>query len=339
MKAVRFARHAFNVVAALALLAGCNANGNAPPLSGSVVPANVRGLPARQRPIGHSWMRKPPKGTTGTIWATDIDYASVDVIAYPSATLIGQVAGFSYPYGDCSDKNGNVYVADFSFGEGFEIQAGTTKIINSWSTGETLGCSVSDGGDVAFTAYYPSGVWIFPNGGASGTFYAEPVGIAGYDPHGNLFAVCSNSGQCSSPRLAELPAGGNNWKFLNLNETLYFPGAVQNMGKYLGIAASNGRDGAGIALVAVSGSNATVKKTIVLNGEGCSSYMDDPSSWGSVSKQSNGVIATKIKRLIAPNLWCFPSPINIYKVKGGDPIGSITVEPSQYDYGVTFTKP
>jgi len=339
MEICALSRHAVGIVAGLALLAGCSSNGTTPSVSGSsVAPMSAHGgHDVQQHPLAHSWMQEPPKGTGGTIWATDLEYASVDVIAYPSGALIGQVSGFSYPYGDCSDKSGNVYVADFSDGKGFEIQAGTTKVINSWPTGgETIGCSVSDSGDVAFTNFYPGGVVVFPGGGPTGVSYPGPGydWPAGYDPSGNLFVMCNYVSPCSSPHLAELPAGSSSWIFLNLSPPPDSPSGVQWMDKYLGVGANNG-----IELVAISGSNATVIKTIILNGGTCSTYMDFPSSWGSVSKRPDGVVTKKIKDLIAPNLWCFPTPINVYKAKGGDPISAIMVEPYQDDYGVTFTKP
>ena len=333
-------RHVVSIVAGLALLAGCSSNGTTPSVSGgSVTPMSGNGgHDMQQHVVAHSWMHKPPNGTSGTIWATDLEYASVDVIAYPSGTLIGQVSGFSYPYGDCSDKSGNVYVADFNDEEGFEIQAGTTKVINSWPTGgETIGCSVSDGGDVSFSNFYPGGVIVFPGGGHTGIGYAGPGydWPAGYDPHGNLFVMCNYVAPCSSPHLAELPAGSSSWVLLNLNEAIYFPSGVQWMDKYLGIGASDG-----IELVAISGSNATVVKTITLHGGSCGSSSDLGRSWADILKQPNGVVNKKIKDIAVSNVACFPSSIDMYKAKNGKFIRSIGhAEQYQDDYGVTFTKP
>lgn len=324
------------VAASLAILAACGANSTAPPpVSARVAPmsAQVRnGIPAIRRQIAHSWMKKLPKGTSGTMWATDLEYGSVDVIAYPSGTLIGQVAGFEYPYGDCSDKQGNVYVADFDSEEGVEIQAGTTKIINSWATGgETIGCSVSNAGDVSFTNFYPGGVKVVagPGAGASypGPGYDWP---AAYDPYGNLFVMCDDASPCSSPHLAELRAGSSSWIFLNLSSTPSFPTGVQWMDKYLGIGPTE--------LVAISGSNATVVKTITLHGGSCSNP-DVGGNWGNISKQPNGVVSKKIKNIAISNA-CSPNAIGIYNAKNGKFIRSIGPALSyQYDYGVTFTKP
>jgi len=187
---------AAGIVLGVALLAGCSSNGTTTPtvdgaLNTRVAMTNLQhqGMPV-QHPLAHSWMRLPPKGIHGTIWASDVGYGSVDMIAYPSGTLIGQVAGFSFPYGLCSDKSGNVYVTDFSLEEGFEIQAGSTTVINSWPTGgEAIGCSVSNSGDVAFTNFYPGGVVVFPGGGPTGTTYLGPAydWPASYDKKGHLF--------------------------------------------------------------------------------------------------------------------------------------------------------
>jgi hypothetical protein len=283
-------------------------------------------------------MHKAPKGTTGTLWATDVEYGSVDAVAYPSGTLIGQVAGFEYPYGDCSDKNGNVYVADFDLESGYEIQAGTTKIINSWATGsETIGCSVSNTGDVAFSNFYPGDVIVFPGGGPSGHIYPSPgyLSPAGYDPSGNLFAVCSEGSLCSSTHLAELPNGSSSWILLNLSPAPSFASGVQWMGKYLGIGAVSDID-----LVAISGSNAKVVKTIALQGGSCFSNPSLVANWGNVLKQPNGVVTKKVKDLAVPDTACFPSPIDIYNAKNGKYVRSVGAALEyQYDYGVTFTKP
>lgn len=375
MQDSRFACYAFSIVATLAISAGCSANGSTPSTASSSSAAwipnhgkvgfatfdqltamtNVmhKGVPSEQHPLTHSWMRKPPKGTTGTIWATDVEYGTVDMIAYPSGTLMGQVSGFSFPQSDCSDSSGNVYVGDAGTGYGYEIQAGTTNVINSWFTdGYTMGCSVSRSGDVSFTDFYTyfspygGGVWVFPGGGATGTFYAGPGGddwAAGYDPSGNLYVACDYGAPCSTPRIAELPAGGNTWIFLNFNGRLTFPGAIQNMGKYLGITDQEygGQFYSAIGLAKVSGSDVTVVKVILLEGGSTcsSSYEDLSGSWGSVSKKPDGVVTKRVTRVIGSNLWCFPSPLNVWKAKGGDPVAYFDPVSSEYDYGVTFTKP
>lgn len=358
MKVFGSVRRASGIALGAALLASCSANGSTPSLDGSSAApqsahgrsfqdlnrlfamsnARHQGLPAMQHPLTHSWMHKAPPGTTGILWATNLEYATVDLIAYPSGELRGQVSGFSYPYGDCSDKHGNVYVADFSLEKGFAISP-SGSVIASWSTGgETIGCSVNKAGDVAFTNFYPGGVVVFPAGGGSGTTYAGPGydWPAGYDVNGSLYVECNYLAPCSSPSLYELH---NGWTKLNFNQSINFPAAVQNYGKVLGVADQDYgfADTTGIWLTKVSAGNASASKAINMQGNGCSTYMDDSSSWAEIGKKPNGIGPKKIKGLAAANLWCFPSPINLYNKNGGDPIGAFTPVYDQYDYGVTFT--
>ncbi|HMF28826.1 MAG TPA: hypothetical protein VKE42_08645, partial [Candidatus Cybelea sp.] len=158
-----------------------------------------KGVPATRHPLAKSWHIKPPPGTSGTLWATDLEYGSVDEVAYPSGTLVGQVTGFSYPYGDCSDSSGNVYVSDFSNEALYEISGGS--VVNSWSSGgEAIGCAVSNQGDVSVTNFYPGGVKIVagPHAGSSysGPGYDWP---AGFDSNNNLYVECNYISPCSSP--------------------------------------------------------------------------------------------------------------------------------------------
>lgn len=372
MKVFSLARYAFGIAAGVALLAGCSANGSTPSLGGSsasgVAPmanhgkvdfatfqkltamtnAMHKGVPPVQHALTHSWMKKPPHGATGTLWATDVEYGTVDAISYPSGTLIGQVSGFSFPQGDCSDNNGNVYVGDAGTGYGYEISGGT--VVNSWFTdGYTIGCSVSLSGDVAFTNFYSyfspytGGVWVFPGGGASGNFYAGPGDDwpAGYDKHGALYVECNYVAPCSSPHLAVL--NGSTWQFMNFDGTITFPGAVQGLAPDIGVADQEpgGQFYTGVYFTNINGTGAHVTKSYIMQGGSTcsSSYMDDSTSWANISKKPNGVQKKKMKNAAAANLWCFPSPINLYGKKAGAPIGSFQPVTSQYDYGVTMTKP
>jgi hypothetical protein len=300
-----------------------------------------KGIPAQQHPLAHSWFHKAPPGTTGTMWATDIEYASVDMVAYPSGTLIGQVSGFSYPYGDCSDASGNVWVADFSLEEAFEINS-SGSVINSVSTGgESIGCSVSKTGDVAITNFYPGGVKIVagPDAGASysGPAYDWP---AGYDLNGDLFVECNYASPCSSPRLAELKAGSSSWTMLNFNKSIGFGAAVQEDGKTVGVGDQepSGQLEFGIYETKVSGSTATAGTTKIFDGSGCSTYLDNSGSWVEVRKNPDGLSKKKSKGYAMATLDCFPGPIFLYGKKGGAPTGTLMPVGYEYDYGVTMTK-
>jgi hypothetical protein len=237
-----------------------------------------------------------------------------------------------------------VYVSDFDLEEGFEIKAGTAKVINSWKTGgESIGCSVSNGGDVSFTNFYPGGVVVFPGGGPTGHDYSGPGydWPAGYDNKGNLFVICNYLAPCSNPQLWELPAGGNQWTPLTFNGELAFPTGVQWDGKYLAFGGGGCSDAACIDQVTVSGSTATVVNTVQLNsGSYCSPYVDFSSGWAQDAGNPNGLVKSHTTAIAAPNLWCSPSPILVWSYPaGGNPKRAIgPVYPYEYDYGATLIK-
>lgn len=360
MKVFSLARYAFGIAAGAALLAGCSANGTTPSLGGSsVAPQSAhghhsiqelnkmfamsnsagKGIPATQHPLSKSWHIKAPPGTSGTVWATDLDYAAVDEVAYPSGTLVGQVAGFSYPYGDCTDKSGNVYVADFNNETLSEIAGGV--IVNTWpSGGESIGCSVANNGDVSVTNFYPGGVKVVtgPDAGASypGPGYDWP---AGYDKNGNLYVECNYVAPCSSPGLYVESAGS--WSKLTFNQAINFPAAVQQYGKkYMGVT-DQAYPGnlTGIWETKITGTSANATHAVAMGSTGCSTYMDDSSSFAEIGKKPNGLGPKKVKGLAAGNLWCFPSPLNTYGAHGGAPTNQWVYLSSQYIYGTTFTSP
>jgi hypothetical protein len=371
MKSLIAFRSTFPLAALAAILAGCNAGGSQPiGESRAALPSRVaqtggadigRAL-ALTNPVGFvpaqrvdrkkSWispqwrsaLRKTHKNTK-VLWGADVDYAAVEAYDYKTGALIGEVTGFSYPYGLCSDTNGNVYVADFSLEEGFEIQADTLSIIKSWPTGgEAIGCSVNRSGDVAFTNFYPGGVVVFPGGGPTGHTYPGPGydWPAGYDPNGNLFVECNYVSPCSSPHIAELPAGGSSWIVLNFSPGITFSAAVQWDGKYLALADAqcNGSNESCIDQVTVSGSTVTlVNRVRFTTGTGCSNYLDFGGSVGFNAKNPNGLLTRGATALVASNLWCSPGPVDIWPYPvGGAPKRVLQLMPYSYVYGVTITK-
>ncbi|HLX25580.1 MAG TPA: hypothetical protein VKR05_01200 [Candidatus Cybelea sp.] len=363
MKVFSLARYAFGIAAGVALLAGCSANGTTPSMGGSsVAPQNAggyhhpvqelnreiaktnpmgKGLPASRHPLAKSWHHASPAGTTGTLWATDSEYGSVDQIAYPSGTLVGQTSGFEYPYGDCSDKSGNIYVADFDLETLYELNS-SGSVINSFPTGgEAFGCSVAPNGDVAVTNFDPGDVVIVAGPDAGQNWGGEALDWpGGFDLQGNFYVECADESPCSTPTLYEWPHGGSSWEHLNFSHSIGFPGGIQEDGKLLGVMDQNGGDFQnGIYLTKVSGSTATEEQAYIFSGNCSGSYIDDPSSWGSLDKKPDGVSKKKLKGYVLVNLDCFPSPLEIYGKHAGSVTGSITPVAEEYDHGVTLTHP
>ena len=265
----------------------------------------------------------------------------VDILDYKTGSLIGQASGFLYPDGLCSDRNGNVYVADV--GAGYEIQAGTTNVIKSWSTaptdGSTTACAVSAGGDVAFTNWessYEGGgnVKVFPGGGPIGIDYPGPGAFdtpAAYDDKGDLFI--------SSGSLWEIPAGDSSWRPLKSSRPMPW-GAVEWDGKYLAVTCNESfeKKGSCIKRVTVSGSTAKVVDNVrLLVRRGlCGRYLN-LATWAEDAMEPNGQTTSPASQIAAVDGQCDPTVIDVWSYPaGGTPTRTIDVGP--FAGGVTIIK-
>lgn len=173
---------------------------------------------------------------------------SIDVYDYrdKSGKLVGQLIGPLYPYSQCLDDKGNVYIVDastanakiYEYGHGATIPIATVAD----SYGFPVGCAVNPiTGDLAVAniegngSGSPGGIDIFSHGiagtqsyytdSAYGTYYFWPPG---YDPQGNLYV--QGTTQNGTPTL--LKFNGATFTRLHGLEVNY-PGAVQWDGKYM----------------------------------------------------------------------------------------------------------
>ena len=336
------ARFALCISATAAILAGCSAARTSTP----VIPVSQT-----QSSNASSW---PPSTASGTtlLYASDDTNGTVDAYDYPSGKLVGRATGFTGPAGLCSDKQGNVYVADSTTGIGSEIAAGTTRVMRTWQVGgDVVGCSVSATGDVAFTDFSRygggssglGGVTVFPAGGSAGIRHKGPAydAPAGYDSNGNLWVQCSDSAPCASPAVFVLPKGGNSWKRATLKgAVVHKPASIELMGKALGLGDNEvgGKQTFGIYSARISGTTLQVSKTTVNTaacGVGGQTNVDQ---WANVSGSPNGLQAgTYITATIGPNDACNGTPIQTWPFPfGGAPSSSFT--PSGNSYGVTLVK-
>ncbi len=371
MKISSLARYAFGIAAGAALLAGCSAAGTqsslagAPPASAmaagghhlspqilkhfAMTRASHQTPPAARAAHIKSWMKHVPHGTP-LLYVSDDGYypAVVDVFNYSTGAMVGQASmpNTAYLlYNLCSDKHGNVYVPDFDTGYVYEIQHATTTVINQWnSNGEPIGCSVNGAGDLAVTNFYDFGnasgvgsVIVYAGGGPTGTDYPGPGYLwpAGYDKTGSTLVAEGNyAGSCTSPCLAKMTGG--TWSVLSYNQTIYFPAAVELMGKKWGVGDQEGGGAfdTDIYATTISGGSATNTNTTTLT-DTCYSYYTDVVGWANVSKKPNGVQHKKVKGVAGANLWCgdlakwkFPA--------GGNPTGNVSG--AAFAYGATLVK-
>ncbi len=176
---------ALSVGAAL-LLAGC---GGLQSLIGAPAPIPKTSAIAARAERGTSWMLPEAKGD-------DLLYVSklknVIVFAYPSHKVVGNLTGFDYASGLCSDRGGNVWVTDLQKLQITEYAHAGTKPIAQLSDGnDPVGCAVDPlSGDLA-AANYEDNVSVYPHAGGNPVIYTAPdfyfMEFCSYDGSGNLF--------------------------------------------------------------------------------------------------------------------------------------------------------
>ncbi len=268
-----FAVYLACLVAGTAALSGCD---GAVPSSGSS--ANAASAAAAAGPaqhyvnLGRSWI-EPDANKQWLLYVSDGASGTVDVYNYRAkhGRRVGQITGLSFPYGQCVDAGGNVYVVDNDTSRIYEYaHGGTTPIATAKDKfGKPVGCSVDPvTGNVAISNFSgasssTSGGLAVAAGGLTGkqTYYTNAntyrVFPGAYDPNGNFFAQGIDYSGVNN--FFELPAGKKQFAMLN-GLTIDFPGSVQWDGSYLAVTDQN----YGFAYttmiyrVSVSGSSATV---------------------------------------------------------------------------------
>jgi hypothetical protein len=196
MPSSRVDRLAAAIVCA-ALLAGCGSSTQFAPPTTQAATAG-----ARSNTHGVSWMAKDLTGQ-------DLLYVgnangTVNVYSYADGTLVGVLTRFTQPQGMCTDRSGNVYIADFKANKVFEYAHGGEKPIKTFkeSPFHPYACSVDTRtGDLAVANYaqnyYDQGnVRIYSPGSKqpvtyTGTTDDHFTGCA-YDDHGDLFVLSYN---------------------------------------------------------------------------------------------------------------------------------------------------
>lgn len=144
--ALQIARCGLGAYLALASLAGCTDMPAAP--QGPTVAATVD--KALRNNGAKSWMASDAK-SKDLLYVTN---GPVDVCSYPQGELVGQLTGFSWAYGDCTDKIGNVYITDYKENTIVEYAHGGAQPIRTLSVPgtEPVACAVDPvSGDLAVT--------------------------------------------------------------------------------------------------------------------------------------------------------------------------------------------
>lgn len=278
MEISRLARHAFGAFAAAAVLTGCGDGSGqqfGAPLSRSGAVTNGRVLTTGRPDRGRSWMAPDAKKRDLLYVSDSFPYGSNDVYvySYPKGKLEGTLTGFNEPSGQCVDKAGNVFIANFGASQILEYAHGGTSPINTLSDPGyyPLGCSVDPTtGNLAVTnrlstSFTAGDVAIYEDASGTPTSYTAPnfyyYEFCGYDNRGNLYIDGTTKG--SALEYAELTSGSSSFSTLTINQSIGFPGGVQWDGAHLAIG---DQSAAVIYQFSISGSTGTKVGSTPLTG-------------------------------------------------------------------------
>lgn len=253
---------------AIAAFAGCGGPQTpTTPFAQQNAPATVGASRAR------SWML-PEAKNDDLLYVANV--YTITVYSYPKGKLVGTLQDFEKPYGECVDKNGNVYITDSSFAKIYEYAHGGTKPIHTlkdvgW---QPYGCAVDPTtGNLAVANYSDASAREgnlviyhkakgYPKSYTGYSFYYYYY--CGYDPKGNLYVDGLND-YGENFEFGVLPHGGGHIKDILLSKTLAGPGGIEWDGQYVALGDSGG---AAIYRLAFSGSEVTIEGTTPLTGAG-----------------------------------------------------------------------
>jgi hypothetical protein len=200
-----------------------------------------------------SWMLDEAKNED-LLYVSDVYNGIVDVYVYGKSKQVGAIRGFDEPTGECVDKQGDVWVAEYFGDQAFEFAHGGRKPLKVLTTnGNGQGCSIDPvTGDLAIgnadsTQSERADIQVFRKGAGQPTNYYSGSGnndcndieAPGYDDKGNLYfeAAWGNSGFgiCELPAkakaLVEVPAVSPDPRFM-----IDHPGSTMWDGKYITFA-------------------------------------------------------------------------------------------------------
>lgn len=186
--------------------------------------------------------RAHPDGNQALIYISSETKASVYVDKYPGGKPVETLIGFFAPTGLCSDKNGDIWVADTdkysNTGYLDEYAPGGKHPIATLTdpSNSPVACSVDPTTGNLAVANSGDNILIYPNAQGPGTLYST-VGLVHkpntitYDDAGNAY-FADVSGSC-----AWLPAGGSNMMKFTLKPRAMRPGPMRWDGQYLTVLA------------------------------------------------------------------------------------------------------
>jgi NHL repeat len=195
-----------------------------------------------------SWMSTEARAKTSKLlYVSDPGTNDVDVYSYPKGKLVGTLTGFNEPWGLCSDRAGNVFVADVWNYRVVEYAHGGTDPIQiiARKRGHPISCSVDPQSNHLAVVYY---FLHNPHRRTEVAIYAAETGVpklyggskiangfnaCAYDNRGNLFVDGLFGYVSSVVGLAELPNGAKHLVEIDLPNHIGHLSGIQWAGNHL----------------------------------------------------------------------------------------------------------
>jgi hypothetical protein len=296
-----------------AMLVGCGAS-QAPLGASNVIPQS-HAIGAQSGRSG-SWML-PEAKHDDLLYAGALLGDQVTVFSYPSGKLVGTLEPGVTPAGECSDRNGDVFIAGGASEAIEEYAHGGTTPIQTLNNAPywPVSCSVDPitGNLATANMRGPSSrgfgsISIFQGASGTPTFYEDPniywYYNCGYDDDGNLFTDGNN--ESAPPPFAELPRGSGTFTNITLSQGLADGGPIQWDGSHLAVGYGD-HAGSVIYQVTISGSVGTVVGTTSLQ----SPREDNAFSFWVAGQTIVSAYQTRRNRYRRIGIWAYPA--------GGEP--------------------
>ena len=261
-------RRIFAILCFSVLFAGCGAPQSAAGGS-SLFPQPALGRHARGGP---SWMLPQARKAEALLYVSDPGDDAVYVYSYPKGKLVGKLTDFDEPWGMCTDRAGNVYVADVWNYRLVEYAHGGTTPIGTLSDddGHPMNCAVDPTtGDLAATYYFlndpkrKTELLVYPRATGTPQKYKGSKIDGGlwactFDTGGDLFVDGIYGTMSDTVGLAELRNHAKKLIDIQIGAPIRYLSGVQWAGQYLAMA--DQRQGpstpATIYQLAIAGTNA-----------------------------------------------------------------------------------
>ncbi|MGB8908461.1 MAG: hypothetical protein WCC84_06900 [Candidatus Cybelea sp.] len=183
-----------------------------------------------------SWISPDAQRFRRILFGTDVGTGDVYMLAMPQMSLVGTITGFVFPQGECSDRQGNIWIADTDADQVLEYsRTGTllNTIVDSYGFPQSCAINpinnaiaVADGDSLDGS---PGQVLIYSSPSSSPTVLTNPTQtfyeFLGYDPSGDLW-VDGFGPEYGIPIVSS--CGASSCSTINLSGgTIGFPGAIQ----------------------------------------------------------------------------------------------------------------